>query len=62
MKQILLPDKLDKPKPVVTEAQLFKEEVRITKIACALFERFIAEDGRVSVGVFGYNNELLPKI
>jgi hypothetical protein len=52
MKQILLPDK---PEPVVTEAQLFKEEVRIAGIACTLFERFIAEDGRVSVGIFGYN-------
>lgn len=44
MKQILLPDKPDKPKPVVTEAQLLEEEVRITKIACALFERFINKD------------------
>lgn len=55
MKKDLHPNKPDKPKPVVTEAQLLEEEVRITKIACALFERFIAEDGTVSVGFFGHN-------
>lgn len=44
MKQILLPDKSDKPKPVVTEAQLFGEEARIARIACKLFKKFINND------------------